>query len=91
MCRETVAAPPSLQDIVYPILSEKSLHFCEKTSRNELFTKFPNDKNQTARCTKILVFQNDINCQFHYSRQGRRCQLKCRLFGGKTKKYGKKL
>ena len=30
MCRETVAAPPSLQDIVYPILSEKSLHFCEK-------------------------------------------------------------
>ena len=39
MCRETVAAPPSLQDIVYPILSEKSLHFCEKCN-DEIFTFF---------------------------------------------------
>ena len=39
MCRETVAAPPSLQDIVYPILSEKSLHFCEKCNE-EIFTFF---------------------------------------------------
>ena len=41
MCGKTVAAPSPRKDIVYPILSEKSLHFCEKTSRNELFTKFP--------------------------------------------------
>ena len=90
--RKDGCGPASPQDIVYPILSEKSLLFCEKTSCNELFTKFPNEKRTKQRgVQKILVFQNDINCQFHYSRQDRRCQLKCRLFGGKTKKCGKKL
>ena len=38
MCRGTVAAPSPLQDIVYPILSEKSLLFCEKYNCTELFT-----------------------------------------------------
>jgi hypothetical protein len=38
--RKDGCGPVSPQDIVYPILSEKSLHFCEKTSCNELFTKF---------------------------------------------------
>ena len=33
MCREVVAAPLSLQDTVYPILSKKSLHFCEKLKK----------------------------------------------------------
>ena len=30
MCKEAVAAPLALHDIVYPILREKSLHSCEK-------------------------------------------------------------
>ena len=33
MCGEVVAAPPSLQDTVYPILRKKSLHFCEKSKK----------------------------------------------------------
>ena len=33
MCREVVAAPLSLRDTVYPILSKKSLHFCEKSKK----------------------------------------------------------
>lgn len=33
MCGEVVAAPLSLQDIVYPILRKKSLHFCEKSKK----------------------------------------------------------
>ena len=33
MCGEVVAAPLSLQDTVYPILSKKSLHFCEKSKK----------------------------------------------------------
>ena len=44
--RKDGCGPASPQDIVYPILSEKSLLFCEKTSCNELFTKFPNEKKE---------------------------------------------
>ncbi len=33
MCGEVVAAPLSLQDTVYPILSKKSLHFCENSRK----------------------------------------------------------
>ena len=43
MCRETVAAPPSLQDIVYPILSEnvmtKFLH--SSAHKADLKTRSP--------------------------------------------------
>ena len=30
MCGQDGCGPASPQDIVYPILGEKSLHFCEK-------------------------------------------------------------
>lgn len=67
--RKDGCGPASPQDIVYPILSEKSLLFCEKTSCNELFTKFPNEKKTKQRgVQKILVFQNAADCHFHYSR-----------------------
>ena len=37
MCKGAVAAPLPLQNIVYPILSEKSLLFCEKIKKSENF------------------------------------------------------
>ena len=37
MCKGVVAAPLPLQDIVYPILSKKSLLFCEKIEKPEDF------------------------------------------------------
>ena len=37
MCKGAVAAPRPLQALVYPILQEKSLPFCEKIKKNRNF------------------------------------------------------
>lgn len=58
MCRDAVAAPRALQLIVYPIFLKKSLHFCEKSSRNKLFFKNSSGfekRPNSAQCAKAPV------------------------------------
>ena len=97
MCRGTVAAPSPLQDIVYPILSEKSLLFCEKM---QLYRTFHNSNDPTSPHELCGEFAEDAPCvpwrlsefwkktkyQFHYSKPGRVCQSQLQIFG---KKHGK--
>ena len=39
MCKGAVAAPRPLQALVYPILQEKSLSFCEKIKKSEILNE----------------------------------------------------
>ena len=43
MCKGAVAAPRPLQALVYPILQEKSLPFCEKIKKTEILNENTSD------------------------------------------------
>lgn len=43
MCKGAVAAPRPLQALVYPILQEKSLSFCEKIKKTEILNENTSD------------------------------------------------
>ena len=43
MCKGAVAAPRPLQALVYPILQEKSLPFCEKIKKSEILNEKASD------------------------------------------------
>lgn len=51
MCKGAVAAPRPLQALVYPILQEKSLSFCEKIKKTEILNENTSDcfKNTDGR------------------------------------------
>ena len=69
--QEAVAAPPALQDIVYPILSEKSLHFCEKMWHDETFTLFRSRKaaQKTSNSVYVVVALAELSASKRYSMQ----------------------
>ena len=56
MCKRAVAAPRPLQALVYPILQEKSLPFCEKIKKSEILNEKASDcfKDSGLKCIKIL-------------------------------------
>mgnify|MGYP000514858017 CR=1 FL=1 len=59
MCKGAVAAPRPLQALVYPILQEKSLSFCEKIKKTEILNGFKkNAENFSAFFYAIYDFQH---------------------------------
>ena len=64
MCREVVAAPLSLQDTVYPILSKKSLHFCEKLKKFLKLCTAVRKKHEMKRLRKKNSTPSVKTCRF---------------------------
>ncbi len=54
MCGKTVAAPRAPQGIVYPILSEKSLHFVKKKTKQFFLQNSPMKKTKQRGVQKFF-------------------------------------
>lgn len=61
MCRDAVAAPRALQLIVYPISLKKSLLFCEKIEKIELFFR-KEIKSENSAGTKAFKQTPKYRC-----------------------------